>query len=107
MAAEVCGTPPEKRLFLNFRVIESTCKKQVIEDLENCEANFCDGHAVSDTTIPMPDSLDLKSTIIENFIDYATTDDKERDLLKRTLSDYIDNDHVNELYFLDGQKARG
>ena len=38
-----------------------------------------------------------KLIIIENFIDYYTSNDKERDQLKELAFTYVIEDHVNEL----------
>jgi len=40
---------------------------------------------------------EMKLTIIENFIDYFTSDDKERDRMKEEAARYVIEDHVNEL----------
>ena len=42
-------------------------------------------------------SEEVKLDIIENFIDWFTTNDNERDELKRLAFDYVTQDHVNEL----------
>jgi hypothetical protein len=46
-------------------------------------------------------SDELKHTIISNFINYWTSDNMERVKMTDALSDYIEQDHVNELEFLD------
>ena len=38
-----------------------------------------------------------KLIIIENFIDYYTSDDKQREDLKELAFNYVVEDHVNEL----------
>ena len=38
-----------------------------------------------------------KLIIIENFIDYYTSDDKQREDLKELALNYVIEDHVNEL----------
>jgi hypothetical protein len=38
-----------------------------------------------------------KLMIIENFIDYYTSDDKQREDLKELAFNYVIEDHVNEL----------
>jgi|APGre2960657404_1045060.scaffolds.fasta_scaffold143652_4 hypothetical protein len=38
-----------------------------------------------------------KLIIIENFIDYYSSDDKEREYLKEIAFNYVIEDHVNEL----------
>lgn len=38
-----------------------------------------------------------KLIIIENFIDYYTSDDKQREDLKELAFNYVIEDHVNEL----------
>jgi hypothetical protein len=38
-----------------------------------------------------------KLIIIENFIDYYSSDDKEREYLKQIAFNYVIEDHVNEL----------
>lgn len=40
---------------------------------------------------------DLKLIIIENFIDYYTSNDKERELMKECAYNYVIDDHINEL----------
>lgn len=40
---------------------------------------------------------EMKLAIIENFINYFTSDDKERDQMKEAAFEYVINDHVNEL----------
>jgi spore maturation protein CgeB len=40
---------------------------------------------------------ELKLIIIENFIDYYTSDDKEREAIKECAYDYVIEDHCNEL----------
>jgi hypothetical protein len=42
-------------------------------------------------------SEDLKLMIIENFIEWYTTDDKERETMKECAFDYVDECHYNEL----------
>jgi len=40
---------------------------------------------------------EMKLLIIENFIDYFFSDEKERELAKQVAFDYVTQDHVNEL----------
>jgi spore maturation protein CgeB len=40
---------------------------------------------------------DLKLIIIENFIDYYTSSEKEREAMKECAYDYVVDDHCNEL----------
>ena len=40
--------------------------------------------------------------IIENFIDYFSSDDMERRLMKQLAYEYVVNDHVNELEQFEG-----
>jgi hypothetical protein len=40
---------------------------------------------------------ELKLTIIENFINWYTSNDKERDAMKESAFTYVVEDHVNEL----------
>ena len=56
-------------------------------------------------TIDIPNSLILKEQIIANFINYYTTVDSKRNLMLESLADYMEQDHVNELEFIDGRKA--
>lgn len=42
-------------------------------------------------------SEEVKLIIIENFIDWFTSNDNEREDLKRLALDYVIEDHVNEL----------
>ena len=42
-------------------------------------------------------SEELKLIIIENFIDYYTSNDKEREEIKECAFDYVAEDHCNEL----------
>ena len=42
-------------------------------------------------------SEELKLIIIENFIDYYTSNEKERDEMKECAIDYVIDDHCNEL----------
>lgn len=45
----------------------------------------------------MTKTLDIKLMIIENFIDYFTSDDIERETLKEIASSYVDEDHIDEI----------
>lgn len=40
---------------------------------------------------------ELKLLIIENYIDWCTDDDKQREALKENAFTYVIEDHVNEL----------
>jgi hypothetical protein len=40
---------------------------------------------------------EIKLMIIENYIDWYTSDDKERELLKEDAFNYVIEDHCNEL----------
>jgi spore maturation protein CgeB len=40
---------------------------------------------------------ELKLIIIENFIDFYTSDDNEREAIKECAYDYVIEDHCNEL----------
>ena len=42
-------------------------------------------------------AVESKLIIIENFIDYYTSDDKQREDLKELAFNYVIEDHVNEL----------
>lgn len=42
----------------------------------------------------------IKQMIIENFIDYFTSDDKERDKMKQSACLYVSEDHVDEISFV-------
>lgn len=42
-------------------------------------------------------TLDVKKDIIENFIDWFTSDEKERESMKRAAEDYIIEDEVDEV----------
>ena len=43
---------------------------------------------------------EMKLTIIENFIDYLTSDEQERERMKEGAYQYVISDHVNELSLL-------
>lgn len=45
-------------------------------------------------------SQQLKLDIIENFIDYLSSDDSEREGLYRVARNYVEQDHVDELEHL-------
>lgn len=45
----------------------------------------------------LTNSEDLKLTIIENFIDWYTSNDNERETMKECALDYIKECHYNEL----------
>jgi hypothetical protein len=45
----------------------------------------------------MSKSKEIKLMIIENFIDYYTTNDEERDAMKSEARTYVDEDHVDEI----------
>ena len=40
---------------------------------------------------------EIKSMIIENYIDWFTHDEDERDRMKAEVYDYIEGDHVDEV----------
>ena len=42
-------------------------------------------------------TLQTKLDIIENFIDHFTSNDKERERMKATAYQYVDEDHVDEI----------
>lgn len=46
---------------------------------------------------------EIKLTIIQNFILHAIGDQKEADELNEVASTYVDEDHVDEISFLDDQ----
>ena len=48
-------------------------------------------------------SFELKHIIISNFIDYWTSDNVEKVKMTDALNDYMEQDHVNELKFLDDE----
>lgn len=45
----------------------------------------------------LPVSKKTKLMIIENFIDYFTSDDLEREAIKEAAWDYVQEDHCNEI----------
>lgn len=45
----------------------------------------------------MEKTLEVKSMIIENFIDYCRFDEKETKRLKSMIPTYLDEDHVDEI----------
>ena len=45
----------------------------------------------------LTNSEELKLIIIENFIDYYTSSEKEREEMKECAIDYVIDDHCNEL----------
>jgi hypothetical protein len=42
-------------------------------------------------------TLDIKLMIIENFIEYYTSNDEERDAMKEVARSYVEEDHVDEI----------
>jgi len=42
-------------------------------------------------------TTEIKKTIIENFIDHYTTDEAERENMKKIANTYVDDDHVDEI----------
>ena len=40
---------------------------------------------------------EIKKTIIENFIEHFTTDEAEREKMKKIANSYVDEDHVDEI----------
>lgn len=50
----------------------------------------------------LSNSEELKLMIIENFIDYFTSNEMERRSMKRCAEYYVDGDHVNELEQFEG-----
>jgi len=42
-------------------------------------------------------TLDVKLIIIENYIDWFTSDEKERDQMKYAAFNYVEEDHVDEI----------
>jgi hypothetical protein len=42
-------------------------------------------------------STEIKQMIIENFIDWCTSNDEERTRMKDALQSYLDEDHVDEV----------
>jgi len=40
---------------------------------------------------------EIKTMIIENYIDWFTHDEDERDRMKAEIDQYVDNDHVDEV----------
>jgi hypothetical protein len=45
--------------------------------------------------------MEIKQMIIENFIDWYTSNDEERTRMKDALQSYLDEDHVDELNLQD------
>jgi hypothetical protein len=45
--------------------------------------------------------MEIKQMIIENFIDWYTSNDEERIRMKDALQSYLDEDHVDELSLQD------
>jgi hypothetical protein len=45
--------------------------------------------------------MEIKQMIIENFIDWYTSDESERIRMKDALQSYLDEDHVDELSLQD------
>lgn len=45
----------------------------------------------------MEKTLEIKLMIIENFIDYFTSDENEREEMKQVARDYVEEDHVDEI----------
>jgi hypothetical protein len=45
--------------------------------------------------------MEVKQIIIENFIDWYTSNDEERIRMKDALQSYLDEDHVDELSLQD------
>jgi hypothetical protein len=45
--------------------------------------------------------MEVKQIIIENFIDWYTSNDEERIRMKDALQSYLDEDHVDELRLQD------
>jgi hypothetical protein len=45
--------------------------------------------------------MEIKQMIIENFIDWYTSNDEERTRMKDALQSYLDEDHVDELSLQD------
>jgi hypothetical protein len=44
-----------------------------------------------------PSSKEVKLIILENFVDYYTTNDDEREAIKSTARTYVNEDHVDEV----------
>ena len=45
----------------------------------------------------MKNTKEIKLMIIENYVDYLTSDDNEREELKGIAHDYVNGDHVDEI----------
>jgi hypothetical protein len=45
--------------------------------------------------------MEIKQIIIENFIDWYTSNDEQRNRMKEALQSYLDEDHVDELNLQD------
>jgi hypothetical protein len=51
----------------------------------------------------MTKTQEIKLMIIENFIDHFTSDEKERESMKKSAFIYVEEDHVDEI----AQSTRG
>jgi len=49
---------------------------------------------------------DIKQMIIENYIDWFTSDEDERTIMKMGAGVYVENDHVDEIEDYEREKSR-